>query len=205
VNRVLFVAAEKFELRPIPAREGWQFIANGPGPALAGAAVDAVKEHVDVIVSTGLCGALDPVMAVGDIFVATEVNGVPARLPSAAGRFVSGPLVSVDRVITTAAEKRRLFERGARAVEMEAAAVQERARARGAAFYCIRAVSDVAEETFALDLNAARQEDGRFSVWQILGQALRRPSTGIPELIRLRRSAARATKALGEFFADCRF
>ena len=205
MSSVLVVAAEKFELEHIRRREGWVLVANGPGPALARAAVDAVDGKLDAIVSTGLCGALDPALTLGEIFVATEVNGMPARLPSSRRRYSSGALISIDRVACSANEKRLLFEKGGRAVEMEAAAVAERAHLRGAAFYCVRAVSDVAEETFALDWNAARGSDGRFKVARILGQAARRPWPGFPELLRLRRNAAMATKALGDFLADCEF
>jgi hypothetical protein len=145
------------------------------------------------------------VLSVGEIFIATEVNGMPARAPSSPRPYVCGALVSVDRIACTADEKRGLSTGGARVVEMEAAAVAARAQKRGAVFYCIRAISDVADETFGLDLNAARARDGRFSTWRILGQAARRPWSGLPELMRLRRNAAVATRALGDFFADCEF
>jgi adenosylhomocysteine nucleosidase len=203
--RVLVVAAEKFELKHIRPRDGWTMVANGPGPKLARAAVESVGDRFDVLVSTGLCGALDPRLFVGDVFVATEVNGMPTSLPVSSRPFAKGPLVSVDFVAGTADEKRRLYDSGAKAVEMEAAAVAEMAQARGADFYCIRSVSDVAEENFWIDFNAARGSDGRFNVMRILGQAARRPWTGLPELIRLRRNAGVAAKALGEFFADCEF
>jgi hypothetical protein len=205
VRRVLVVAAEKFELEHISAREGWILTANGPGPRLAGEAVDRISGTLDAIVSTGLCGALDPGLSVGEIFVATDVNGMPARKPSTSRPCEWGTVASVDRVACTAGEKRCLSAGGARVVEMEAAAVAARAQTRGADFYCVRAVSDIADETFALDWNAARGSDGRFSVWRILGEAARRPRTGVPELMRLRRNAAVATRALGEFFADCEF
>jgi hypothetical protein len=205
VRQVLVVAADQLELRHIRQREGWLLVANGPGPQLAAAAVDAVPGKLDVIVSTGVCGGLDPSLSVADIVVATEVNGMVARQPRTTRRYASGPVVSTDRVASTAEEKRRLRDSGAIAVEMEAAAVAERALARGAGFYCVRAVSDVAGETFLLDFNAARGSDGRFSVWKILGQAARSPGRGLPELLRLRRNATAATKALGDFFADCEF
>jgi adenosylhomocysteine nucleosidase len=203
--RVLVVAAESFELRHIPHPPGWRFAANGPGPELAAAAMDAVDGRFEVLVSTGLCGALIPGLRVGDIFVATSVNGIAASVPRCSRPFASGPLVSIGRVAGTAAEKRALAASGAMAVDMEAAAVAERARAAGAAFFCIRAVSDVADDDFALDLNAGRGEDGRFSAVRIVKQALRRPTTGVPQLFRLRRNARVASKALGEFFAHCEF
>src|SRR6185369_8457778 len=46
----------------------WWMVANGPGEALV---FDALKDkkHVDAMISTGLCGALDPALRVGDIVV----------------------------------------------------------------------------------------------------------------------------------------
>jgi nucleoside phosphorylase len=205
---VLFVAAEWFELRWIPASgESIRVVksAKGPGPRLAAEAVDSISEPVDVVVSTGLCGALDPKLRVGDIVVASEVNGKPAAAPRTQSFFYSGPLVSVDRVIDTANEKRRLAASGAIAVEMEAAAVAARAAAMSVPFYCIRAVSDTADETFALDLNRARRSDGRFSVPRILFQAFRNPMTGVPELMRLKRNSELAARALGDFVGNCDF
>ena len=205
---VLVVAAEQFELEHIQPRSAWNLIkvANGPGPKLAREGAESVQERVDVVVSTGLCGALDPALRIGAIFVATEVNGWRSELPVSGKPFRSGPLVSVDRVAQTADEKRRLrLDTGAMAVEMEAEAVAAFANRIGRPFYCIRAVSDGADDSFLVDLNAARTSSGRFSVPRILLQAARRPLTVGPELLRLRRNAGLAARALGEFFADCDF
>jgi nucleoside phosphorylase len=114
-------------------------------------------------------------------------------------------LVSVDHVAATASEKRALAASGALAVEMEAAGVLERAAALGVPFYCIRVVSDTADDTFVVDFNAARRADGRFDRGHIVKQALRRPLVMIPELLRLRGNAAKAVRALGDFVADCDF
>ena len=204
---VLVVAAEKFELKHVQPRPGqrWMMRANGPGFRLAGAVADGIGPTVDALLNVGICGALDKRLAVGDIVVGTSVNGVTVDVPAVAGVFHAGGIASVDRVAQTAAEKRRLRDTGAIAVEMEAAALLERARRWGVPFYCVRAVSDTADEDFALDLNAARDQEGRFRPVRIVAQALRRPLTGIPELLRLRRNAEKAAKALGEFLGNCRF
>jgi nucleoside phosphorylase len=98
-----------------------------------------------------------------------------------------------------------LRDSGALAVEMEAAAVGLRARAWGVPFYCVRSVTDLAEESFQLDFNAARGENGRFSTARILEAAVRRPRQVVPELCTLYRRSRLASRELGEFFADCRF
>lgn len=203
----MLVAGERFELEHVHAREGIVFVkvTNGPGPRLAGEGMERVREPVDAVVSTGLCGAVDPDLRIGSIFVATEINGEAVARPRCSRDSCLGAMASADRIIGTVAERRKLAAAGVRAVDMESAAVLERARALGVPFYCVRAVSDTAEEDWTLDLNAARGENGRFRIGHILTQALRRPVKGIPELLRLRRNAGIAARRLGEFFADCDF
>jgi Nucleoside phosphorylase len=234
VGVVLLVAAEARELRSLERRltrvsrlpwrldyavtgEGiggrWVLAANGPGPGLAREAVDTVFEHeeIDVVVSTGYCGALDERFSVGDIIVASRVKALETGLeytavpPDTRGRFWLGEVASLDRVVGTVEEKRKLCASGSMAVEMEAAAVADAASRRGVRFGCVRAVSDTAHEGFDLDLNAARGRDGRFRGGKVLLQVLKRPAAGVPELWRLMRNSSKATAALGEFLANCRF
>jgi hypothetical protein len=88
---------------------------------------------------------------------------------------------------------------------MEAAAVASEARAAGIPFFCVRVVLDLAGEDLRLDLEAARDRQGRFSRSRILRAALARPRLLIPELIRLERRSRLAARALGDFVAECRF
>lgn len=183
-------------------------VANGPGPKLAGFAVDVVREHqrMDGLVSIGFCGGLKPALHAGDIFVATEVAGVgPALAPASQKPFKTGKLLSIDRVVSTAAEKVELGRGGADAVEMEAAAVAMRAQERKIPFYAVRVVTDTCDETFPLEFNRMRGPDGRFSRIRIVGAAMRRPLAVFPELIKLNRRTKRAARALGDFLADSRF
>jgi adenosylhomocysteine nucleosidase len=225
---LVFVAAERRELEGLlvhldeVSTPGWPvdfvrsgrlngrnvaLIANGPGPKLAGAGVDAVKERegVEALVSTGFCGALDRSLAACDIFVASEVVGVaPALTPSTQRAFKSGKLLSIDRVVSTAVEKAELSQ-SAGAVEMEAAAVAERAQNYGVPFYAVRVVTDTCDESFPLDFNKTRSSDGHFSRAKIIAAALRRPGTVFPELIKLNQRTKRAAQALGDFLADAGF
>jgi nucleoside phosphorylase len=114
-------------------------------------------------------------------------------------------VVSIDHVAQTAVEKRKLRETGALAVEMEAAAVAKAAGERGLPFYCVRAVTDLADESMANDFNRALREDGHLDTIVILRGALCRPTSRIPELLRLRRRCVRAAEAMGEFIVGCRF
>jgi adenosylhomocysteine nucleosidase len=227
---VLFIAAERREyvgllrhcrdverLRwPIDlscsARLGGQPVvlaANGVGPELAAAATTVAMAHVRpiAVVSTGFCGALDPLLRVADIFVATAIQDldVPVQQPHCQRAAAHGTLVSIDRIAQTAGEKQALRDRGAAVVEMEAAGVAQVVRQCGIPFCCIRVVSDTAEEGFCIDLNSARLPDGRLSTGRILASAMRRPVTGIRELYRLFRNTKAASQSLGDFLADCRF
>jgi adenosylhomocysteine nucleosidase len=180
-------------------------VANGPGPRLAGDAVDAVGK-MEALISIGFCGGLVGSLQACDIFVATEVAGVgPALAPTSSRPFKTGKLLSIDRVVSTAAEKTALGKSGADAVEMEAAAVAARAREWSVPFYAVRVVTDTFEESFPLDFNQMRRPDGRFSRVRILGAAMRSPLAVFPELIKLQRRTKRAARALGDFLADSRF
>lgn len=176
-------------------------VAGGAGARLAARAA-ASAPRPDRVLSIGFCGALDPALHAGDVFVATRVMALDenAEFPAlpVAAPSASGPLASVDRVVQTAGEKRRLRCCGAKAVEMEAAAVARQALQWGVPFSCVRAVSDEAEESFAIDFNAARRPDGSLSRPAILAAGLRHPC----ELLRLYRRARLASRALGDFLAD---
>lgn len=182
--------------------------ANGPGPKLAARAVDIAREYaqIDGLVSMGFCGALDPALVPCDIFIATEVLGAgETARPAGCGRpYKIGKLLSMDRVASTAAEKAELRKCGADAVEMEAAAVAERAEHWNVPFYVIRVVTDAADESFPLDFNRMRDAAGRFNRAKIIAAALRRPRV-FPALIQLNRRCSAAAQVLGDFIADTRF
>lgn len=188
--------------------------ANGAGPKLAAAALEAARlaapgGSVEAVVSTGFCGGLDPSMKIGDIFVANciQTGGelVDVRVPRSGRNHTTGTLVSMDRVAQTIEEKRDLRNSGAAAVEMEAAGVLPQVREWGVPFYCIRSVTDLANESFRIDFNAVRDSGGRFTTPRILAAAVRRPFTVGPELIELRNRCVIAARSLGEFIADCSF
>ena len=193
----------KFARRAEWKGDRWWMIANGPGRDLVKQALAASKaetQTLDGILSTGLCGALDPALRVGDIVVAGE-----GALESS-GRFVRGAVHTVDRVVATAREKRSLRnETGALAVDMEAAAVEAEAGARNVPYLCVRVVSDTAGDTLPLDFNRYRNVRGDFSRGRIALAAVAHPFTVLPQLMEFDRNCRRAADALGEFLADSRF
>ena len=192
-------------------------VANGPGPKLAGQAVEIARgrQELNGLVSTGFCGALDPALKPLDIFIPTEIlpsldqlnrdrkgasiNPVTSKRP-----YQTGKLLSLDRVASTTTEKSELHKTTASAIEMEAAAVSQKAREYNLPFYCIRVVTDTATESFPLDFNRLRDSNGRFSRTKILAAAFRQPSV-FPGLLKLNKRSKQAAQALGDFIADTRF
>lgn len=221
----LLVAAEARELagilnraagvRPLECREAafarqitwrgrrWMLLANGPGPRLVGRMLSSPAIPgwgASRVFSTGFCGALDPALRVGDIVVAGE------RFPEPPARCVRAEIWSAGRVVVSSEEKRLLRQQtGAAAVEMEAAAVAERARAWGLPFHAVKAVSDTAEEDLPLDFNRYRDQDGRFRLPRIAAAAMCHPFAVLPRMVRLERNCRKAAESLGEFFAHCEF
>ncbi len=186
--------------------------ANGHGPHLAGEAVDAIAkiEQPEALLSAGYCGAVAPGLRSGTIVVASRIEAprydlqFDARPPDSMRECVVGPIVSVDWVVRTSEEKLSLHATGAVAVEMEAAAVAARAARWWIPFYCVRSVTDTAEEDLGLDLNAARDAGGRLRTGRIVAQACRNPFL-LPELLTLWWRSRLAAERLGDFLADCRF
>jgi nucleoside phosphorylase len=150
-------------------------------------------------------------LVVGDIFAATKILAVdsgktyPARMPKGPSPNASGAVASTDHVAVEMQEKRKLAETGASVVEMEAAGVAEQAVKRGLPFYCIRVVSDAADDGLPLDFNRFRTQDGRFDRLRIAWAAMHSPLEKLPALWKLRRHCHMASAKLGEFLANCSF
>jgi adenosylhomocysteine nucleosidase len=220
------------DIQPAPVPVGWArtgklrgqdvlLVANGAGWKRASAATRAGIDHFspDAVVSTGYCGALDGKMNIADVVVATEIRVGQAFSPANRrcageiaclaiqhpGQYHTGPIFSIDHVAQSAEEKKRLRCSGACAVEMEAAGVAECAQVWGRPFYCVRAVTDLAGENMTNDFNTALRSDGHFDTMLIFRGVLRHPSARIAELVRLGFRCARASRSLGDFFADCGF
>ena len=76
---------------------------------------------------------------------------------------------------------------------------------RGVPFFCVRAVSDLADESFSNDFNAALGPDGRFRLGRLIGSALMQPHRRFPELMRLKERCDLAAVKLGDFLDSCSF
>jgi adenosylhomocysteine nucleosidase len=189
----------------------WLLLANGPGSRLSSqAAEEAIRrERIAAVVSTGLCGGLDPALQIGDVLTASGVIDADSgeSFPATPARQFSdgcssGLFASCDRVISTAREKCELRERtGAAAVDMESAALARVALRAGLPFHAVRVVSDTSDQSFANDYNAARDVTGRFSKSAVLRAAFRHPFRRVPELFHLARTRRTASSILGDCLA----
>lgn len=86
---------------------------------------------------------------------------------------------------------------------MESSAVAARAERAGLAFYCIKVVSDRADESFPFDLNRMRTSDGHVGRGKIGLYVAVRPSL-IPAVLHWKRRSEKAAQILGDFLVSCR-
>jgi adenosylhomocysteine nucleosidase len=192
--------------------------ANGAGPKLAAQAVEVAIRAVaaaelsasklEAVVSTGYCGALDPDLREFQIVAPSEVLDLKSKQtfecapPGTDSPHCSGLLVSEDRVVSYTPEKQKLRMQGAIAVDMESAGVAARTSRAGLPFYCIKVVSDRADESFPLDINNMRTKEGRIQRVKIGLHALTHPNI-VPSLLHWKRRTEDAAKALGSFLVSC--
>ena len=164
-----------------------------------------------LVVSAGVCGALDPRLHVGDLVACDSViDGLGARLAvtaSASKRATAvrgtnastGAMVSSSAVVTTPEAKAALHAKtGGVAVDMESAAILEAAALHGCASMILRGVSDDARETLPAELMALMDSDGHVRVGRML--ALARPRV-FAAALRLKRASGQALDAVADSLA----
>jgi adenosylhomocysteine nucleosidase len=190
----------------------------GAGSDRAARAADTLLDHgVSALLAVGFAGALVPHLEPADLVAATEVAVQPGERIAAAAELLAplagasirtllpslyqGPLLSLPRVATSGAEKRRLGEEtGALAVDMESGAVVRRAAEAGVASVALRVITDRADEDLPLDFNLCLDPNGQFCRARLILQLARRPGA-VSGLVRLGRHSVQAGRALASFLA----
>ena len=155
-----------------------------------------------LVVSAGLCGALDPGLAVGDVVLCDSViDRTGARLSvtasarqraAAAGGAptAAGAMVSSGQAVTTPEAKAALrAETGGVAVDMESAAIVAAAAAHGCDSMIVRGISDDARDSLPEELMTMVDADGHLRGRRVL--ALARPRI-LAAALRLRRASRHA-------------
>jgi adenosylhomocysteine nucleosidase len=161
-----------------------------------------------LVVSAGVCGALDPGLQVGDIVLSDSVineagthlsvTASPSQRAAIAmgGNAHRGAMASSSRIAATPEAKAALrAATGAVAVDMESAAIVEAAAAHGCASMVLRGVSDDARESLPEELMGLLRADGRIRGGGVF--ALARPRV-LARALRLRRATRLALGSVAD-------
>ncbi len=192
---------------------------TGMGAANAGTAARRVfdRSPAAAALSVGVAAGLSPHLRSGDVLVgdrvilARETATAPASFPSdpalqewalrllrrSGDRHECGGIVTVERIILSAEEKRRLAaQSGAIAADMESAAIAAAATARAIPFLAIRVILDPAHEdlTIAFERFLDRRGEPR---WLNLSLYLLGHPLSLPSLIGLGLRTRAACARLG--------
>jgi adenosylhomocysteine nucleosidase len=158
-----------------------------------------------LVISAGVCGALAPALAQGDLVVPETVidaRGGTWSTSDAIGLARRGTLFSADVVAESPGTKARLWmETGAQAVDMESGVLLAWARARGLEAAVVRGVSDTAGEAVPSDLAAVVGDDGRTRPLRAVRAALARPGA-LADALALRRGMQAALAAVAAALGD---
>jgi adenosylhomocysteine nucleosidase len=213
VTRVLVVTAVEIETRGLArqlglervAASGWPHFRGGAlellcaGPRAAHLDARAARSAPSLVISAGVCGALAPDLAEGDLVVPETIVGAKAVRHSTAslpGLRRAGTLVTVETVVSTAELKARLWmETGALACDMESLPIVQWARVRGVAAAVVRGVSDTSSRGVSPDLAAVVEPDGRVRTARAVRVVLSRPGA-IAEAMTLRNGTQAALKSV---------
>ena len=186
-------------------------------------AADAARRALDqipgaeLVIGTGVVGALSSGLKPGDLVLADRVMTIDAegnvaegvmaggdehlravgRSLAAAGiAYSTGAILTSHRVLATGAEKRRAKEStGAIAVDMETAAIAAEANVRRLPFLALRAVLDEVDDEVAGGELA--DEDGNVRPLAAASYLLRNPATML-KLPRMMLNLSRATTAIAD-------
>jgi adenosylhomocysteine nucleosidase len=152
---------------------------------------EAASLKPSLMVSWGLCGALDPRFRPGDLVLGAEVvsgggavradeavtSSLAQRLGGAGVRVVVERLAASDAPILTAAAKAELRRAtGAVAVDMESLIAGQYALKQRIPFAILRAVADPAERDLPPLVLKAVDSDGGVDTVAIIGALIRSPS-----------------------------
>src|SRR5881296_1197804 len=160
---ILVCFAVKEEARFFRPREQVETLLTGIGRRNAEKAVRAVLAHQKprLVLSCGFAGGLRPELASGNVVFSVDTGtGLEAPLVAAGAR--PARFHCVDRVATTAEEKRALWQAtSADAVEMESQIICECCRERTIPSGTVRVILDTAGEDLPLDFNQLMTADQR--------------------------------------------
>ena len=160
---------------------------------------------------TGLAGALDPNLNLGEIVVGryaesadrtqkSESDPELVRFAIALGARAVNVFVTSDTIVATGDEKLSLSASGS-VVEMETSHIMAAARQFRLPAVAIRAISDVADEDLPVDFERIADSRGRVKVGGLLKELALHPHR-LPLLVRFGRQSRAAAGALADFLDE---
>jgi adenosylhomocysteine nucleosidase len=213
---ILVVAALSYELQKLnrAAHPGLALLETGEGVANAERQLDAWLERrsARAVLSIGFAGALSPALRVGDLVVASAVQGSSALpdhdLLAAASRVqfdtpVSrGIALTSDSILWRATEKTSLASSlGANQigfVDMESTGIASVCARRRVPFLIVRSITDLLNEDLPLDFNQCRDREGQVSPAKVIKAALLKPGS-FTGLLELRKRSELCAERMAEF------
>jgi len=165
----------------------------------------------DIVISSGLVGALKEDLKPGDVIVPERTrtlrNDASANSDSMLreravqqGALAIETLITVDRIVQTAEEKARLAFFG-QAVDMESAIIMSHFAVSGVPALAVRAVSDAAKEDLPIDFDRCLTPLGAIKLMSLVNAIVKRPGK-LPNLIRFGKQSAEAAQKLAQFLDD---
>jgi len=228
VQSILILTAVELEARALaralelprlssPARAfgrgGVRLGSIGLGASQLGSRWTALLHGLDrpLVVSAGLCGALDPTLRLGAVVVPDAVQGPDGAIdrvsePDHRAAVARAPWVETGVLVTTRevlatreAKAEALARTGARVVDLESAFVVRAAAAHGLPALVARGVSDGADEGLPPALIRLVTPEGRLRLGRAVA-LIARPAT-LPRALALRRASIRALRGVARFLA----
>ena len=201
--------------RGLLGERGVVVMESGPGRQRAARATHALIDayRPRFVVASGFAGGLDARVKRHDLVAAdslVDIEGRELALDPATlapwldetPRLHRGRLLTVDRIIRRAEEKRQLGEKHhALAVDMESFAVAEVCRERAVPVLIVRAISDAADDELPRDIgHLLSRKTFAGQLGAAVGSVFRRPGA-MKDLFHLHQTALESSARLAKFLA----
>ena len=164
----------------------------------------------DWVMLIGVSGALAPGLDNGDIIVpqifiegaSGRRNKAPALRLAEGDKTTKGAILTSARPIGSTAKKREIYQKSrALAVDMESFYVLEICQGLNIPFFCIRAISDRADQSIPEEITRALRPDGSVRICSVALGTIKRPSL-LPELLNLGRGFSVACRRLRQLLPE---
>lgn len=220
-----WIVEKGFRLARIGKAQGQDFICliSGAGPENSSkGATFLIEAGASELVSTGVCGALDPGLNSGSLIIsdssimekmdlAEKTYDLSMRRTVKKSHLLKfaeekgyhkkpHKIITVESPVSDIITKRELRHRtGAVAVDMESAGVYEAASHAGLPFCAVRSICDSAHDKLPEQVLRCLRDDGTINLAGIAAACIKEPPL-IKELLAMRNSYRQATCSLRKFW-----